>query len=133
MYKYALNLLKQLQCQNPTSLLSISNLLCHHPFLKKSSNYSVDEILDNKICKRYGILKQNESIVQLNDKRTHATAEQWANLVDWLFEIVTVFEKSTQSVFMAMNYVDLFISKTKVRNEGHCGAYFFQFLGSILF
>ena len=35
-------------------------------------------------------------------------------LVDWVFEIVCVFEKSTQIVFMAMGYVDQYFSITKV-------------------
>jgi len=67
---------------------------------------------------RFGRLKNLEYIcLYINDNRQHIKSEQWAMLVDWLFEIVYVFEKSTQIVFMAMGFVDQYFSITKMKSK----------------
>jgi hypothetical protein len=39
------------------------------------------------------------------------STEQRASIVDWLFEIVTVFNKNTKTVYLAMEYLDEYLNK----------------------
>lgn len=69
--------------------------------------------------RRFEILKQKESRIELVNNRVHATSEQWGKIVDWLFEIITVFEYSSQIVFISMGYMDQYISNSQVRKCGN--------------
>lgn len=106
----------------------------NHPLFTTKSNSPIiitnanddtyNYLFENALMKRHQMLKINESkrqevVVPLsnNEDRVHATSEQWAKLVDWLFEIVSVLDKSSRSVFMAMGYIDMVISNTKVRDH----------------
>ena len=51
----------------------------------------------------------------LNVNRNRIGESNWTILVDWVLEIITVFEKSTRVAFLAMSYFDKFLAKTKVR------------------
>ncbi len=76
----------------------------------------IDNCLYFKCC--FEILKQKESRIELVDNRVHTKSGQWEKIVDWLFEIITVFEKSSQIVFMAMGYLDQYIGNSQVSKCG---------------
>lgn len=87
-------------------LLSLSNLVggistavaLQHPYF---NGISTDTVLS---VPRTPYIK-NET------KRFQISTIHRAPVVDWLFEIVTVFNKNTKTVYLAMEYLDLYLHK----------------------
>lgn len=93
-----------------------SSKTCHHnrdttKVICWESEYCSDDDDDENIKHRFEILKQNE----LKRLQHGINKRTWIKIVDWLFEIISVFEKKSLTVYMAMQYFDIYLSDTKVR------------------
>ena len=121
------DLLEKLFCLDPKCRIT-ATIALKHPFFDNQCNenltspqYAIahgDDFDDRFFCLKN--LENNR--LHIEDSRQHIKPEQWAMLVDWLFEIVCVFEKGTRIVFAAMGFLDQYSSQVKVsknRSEKH--------------
>lgn len=117
--QYAFDLLQLMKNQiSRTTNSPQINMFLHHPFFINASQieYSHTDFEYNDIKQRYDTFKRHEDRVSMkkrvdNNNKITSIQEQ---IVDWLFEVVTVLEKNPRSVFMAMKYLEIF-TNSKVR------------------
>ena len=115
------NLLKRFICYNPSDRITASealNQLRDHSF----SNYITTgkgATLDRghqyqKISSwEDAITASLDEVAQKNE--INLRPDQHAILVDWLFEIITVFEKNASTCFLAIDILKLYCANSKVR------------------
>jgi serine/threonine protein kinase len=118
-----LHLLKRLICCNPSDRITASEALKHHLFDQSFSNYIITgkEVVLDRVRQYHKINSWKEAVSYSLDKvdkieRVHPRADQHAIIVDWLFEIVTVFEKDALTCFLAIDIMKLYCkNSSKVR------------------
>uniref|UniRef100_A0A7S1VZA2 Cyclin-dependent kinase 2 homolog n=2 Tax=Ditylum brightwellii TaxID=49249 RepID=A0A7S1VZA2_9STRA len=121
------NLLQSLLELNPNDRTTTSSALKHNFLQKDTPNREKLGAIASKghpkpresqplslYQERASSLKSFESFsLKLQPSRNHAHHDQWATIVDWVIEIIDVFDKSIRTAFLAMTYFDNFISNIK--------------------
>ena len=119
-YTQAFDFIKRLLCLSCNNYSTVLALV-KHPFFSATNN-SLDDVMSDIMEGRWLESERREqlqrlkmmesSMMPLDEHRAHLASEERAAIVDWLFEIVSVFDKSTRSVFIAMAYLDKAISRS---------------------
>lgn len=92
-----MDLLEQLSNSNQVGGISTAIAL-RHPYFQSLNTNMVLPL-------------SKELQIRHETRQCHISTEQRASIVDWLFEIVTVFNKNTKTVYLAMEYLDTYLHK----------------------
>lgn len=100
-----MDLLEQLSNSNKVGGITTAIAL-QHPYFQTLNT--------NKVLS----LSNEPHIIKHETRPCHISTEQRASIVDWLFEIITVFNKNTKTVYLAMEYLDTYLQNiSNTKNE----------------
>lgn len=107
-----LDFIKQLLSPDPQKRPTAEQALAH-PFLSLSEDLPSRSIASSGLELNRELISLYlswESQNQLSPTRKHVRVDAWATLVDYIIEIVHVFDLKDAAAFRAMNYFDRFFS-----------------------
>jgi len=117
-----LDLLEKLLCSDPKHRITASDAM-KHPFFNNQYDGKLISsrcivAYSNDFVNCFHRLKNLEyRCLHVENSRQHIKPEQWAMLVDWLFEIICVFEKNTRVVFTAMGLLDQYSNQVQTKSK----------------
>lgn len=109
--KSGLDLMMKLLSPDPTRRPTAEEALAH-PFLsEKGLTPLVKPIVSEPVpCELKRISSSIAKESQLSPNRRHVRMDAWATLVDYIIEIVEVFDLTSTAAFRAIHYFDRFFS-----------------------
>ena len=110
-----IDLMTQLLCSDPEKRPTAEEALAH-PFLSRNGTErgqiatAVSEPLGRELNQVAIMISRESQDQEPIPSRKHVRLDAWATLVDYVVEIVEVFDLRIDAAFRAMNYFDHFFS-----------------------